>query len=106
MYITWQTIIQAGAVITALVTIVSIIWKLLNWFLTQKTKQVNNSEALLDVQDLHNKDIQDLQTELYVMHEAMFAILDGLTQLHCNGAVTKAYKKLESHLNKQAHNQT
>lgn len=105
MYITWHTIITAGAVLGATLTFVGVAWKVIDWFLVQKLTNNNTKEALVDLQTLHNNDIKAIEIELCILSEAMLATLDGLTQLHCNGNVSKAYAKLENHLNKQAHQQ-
>ena len=47
--------------------------------------------------------LQEIRTEQCILTSSMFAVLDGLKQLNCNGNVTKAYSELESYLNEQAH---
>lgn len=42
--------------------------------------------------------IQELRTELLILTKCMSAVLDGLKQLNCNGAVTEAKKTLDEFL--------
>ncbi len=53
----------------------------------------------------HEQDaeIQAIQRELTVVCRGMFACLDGLKQMGCNGTVTAARSELETHLNESAH---
>lgn len=47
--------------------------------------------------------IQELKAELYTQTECMLAVLDGLSQLNCNGPVTEAKNHLMTILNERAH---
>lgn len=47
--------------------------------------------------------LQEIRSEQFILTSSMFAVLDGLKQLNCNGNVSKAYSDLEQYLNKQAH---
>ena len=47
--------------------------------------------------------VQEVKAEQYVIIECLKAILDGLHQQGCNGAVTKAIKELDEYLNERAH---
>lgn len=47
--------------------------------------------------------LQEIKSEQFILTSSMFAVLDGLKQLNCNGNVSKAYSDLEQYLNKQAH---
>ncbi len=49
------------------------------------------------------KDVVNLKKENGLTMKAMFACLDGLTQLGCNHSVTDTKNELESWLNEQAH---
>lgn len=48
--------------------------------------------------------LREIRSEQCILTSSMFAVLDGLKQLNCNGNVSKAYSELESYLNEQAHN--
>lgn len=47
--------------------------------------------------------IQEIRAEQMFMMELFRAVLDGLGQLNCNGAVTNMKNKLDDYLNHQAH---
>lgn len=57
--------------------------------------------------DIHsiNTQMQDLRNEQYMQTKVLFAVLDGLHQLNCNGEVTKASGELSDYLNKTSHKQ-
>lgn len=99
MYIDWQSIITAGAVLAALGSIVTAVVCVLKWI--KKPDDVDKRVAKLEQK--HDADTALIKEELCVLSYGMLAALDGLKQLNCNGAVTKAYEALEKHLNKQAH---
>lgn len=47
--------------------------------------------------------VQEVRAEQYVIIECLKAVLDGLHQQGCNGAVTEAIKELDKYLNEKAH---
>lgn len=101
MYIDADTIIKTASVLGALGAIFAIVIAVIKWFQKQEKQSV-------DIEDLRKKeseDIQSLKEEQCLMSFAMFACLDGLKQLNCNGKVTEAHEKLEKHLNQKAHDQ-
>ncbi len=88
MWIGWDTIITAGAVLSALVAIITLILKVHKWYL----------------------ETQELKTEILKVKEedtlicfALSACLDGLMQLGANHTVPVAKDKLDKFLNKRAH---
>ena len=89
MYIEWQTIITIAAVLTAIITIFSVIFAVYRWYLKQNKQDT---------------DIKKVKEEQCVICYCLLACLDGLRQLGANGNVTDAYNKMEKHINKQAHN--
>lgn len=99
--LTWQTIITAGAVVGALVTIITLLVKLVRWVDRQK-KQDTDIKAL---QAKHDKDIKDLQHEQTLAIYGILAALKGLKEQGCNGPVTAAIDKIEKYLNQKAHNE-
>ena len=101
MYISGDTIVKAAGVLTAVLAIVGFIWGVLKWFL----KQNRTTKDLSDLHRLHSEDTKTIKDELCILSYSMLAALDGLKQQGCNGNVTKAYDKLEKHLNQQAHDQ-
>lgn len=108
--ITWQTIITAGAVVTALTAIITLVFKLVRWF-DQQNKQESKFIAL---ESKHNTDIAALKkaeaddiaaikTEQQILTYGILACLKGLKEQGCNGPVTEAINKIEKHLNENAH---
>lgn len=51
------------------------------------------------------KELERMKKEDTLVIYALRACLDGLKQQGCNGEVTKAYKKLDKHMNQAAHDQ-
>ena len=86
--ITSETIVTAAAIITALLTIGGAAWAIIKWVLKQQKQ---------------DEDIAEIKAEQYIIDRALFACLDGLIQLNCNGNVTKMHDELEEHLNRKAH---
>lgn len=101
MYISWDTLVRAAAVLTAALAIAGFIWGIQKWVLRQN----GTKKELADLHKLHREDTKTIKDELCILSYSMLAALDGLKQQGCNGNVTKAYEKLEKHLNQQAHDQ-
>lgn len=83
-----ETIIQAGAVLTALGVIVGAIVAAIKFVARQKALAKEQAE---------------IRTELTIICFAQLACLKGLKEKGCNGPVTDALNRLEKHLNKAAH---
>lgn len=88
MYITWQSIITAGAVIAAVMAILAYYNKWLRW---------------VDRQNQQDADIKALKDDQALLTYGVLACLKGLKDQGCNGPVTEAINKIEKHLNKKAH---
>ncbi len=88
MYIDWETIITAGAVVGALSAIMGILFSIYRRYL----KQNRQAEEI--------KGIKDEQTLIFY---ALLACLDGLQQLGANHTVPEMKSRLEKHLNINAH---
>lgn len=99
MYISWQTIITAGAVVSAAGLLLGILIKVIEWWLEQKKQRVD-IDAL---KKHHEDDIKSLKEETRLICEGLSACLDGLIQQGCNHTVPKAKAKLDEYLNQQAH---
>ena len=99
MVITWQTIITAGAVMTALALLLGYIFKGHRWFI----KQEQQSADIAELKKLHEADVQKIKEEDCLICYALSACLDGLLQLGCNHTVPDAKSKLDKYLNQQAH---
>ena len=94
-----QTIITAGAVVTALTVITTLMVKVIRWVDEQK-KQRKDIKAL---SDRHESDNNTIQEELQLLTWGVLACLKGLQEKGCNGPVTEAIKKIEKELNAKAH---
>lgn len=99
--LTWQSIITAGAVVGALVTIITLLVKLVRWVDKQK-KQDTELKAL---QGKHDEDIRSIQHEQTLIIYGVLAALKGLREKGCNGPVTEAIGKIEKYLNQKAHDE-
>ena len=94
-----QTIITAGAVVTALGVLFTLLMKIIRWVDEQK-KQRNDIKEL---SDRHDNDNNTIQEELQLLTWGVLACLKGLKEQGCNGPVTEAIKKIEKEINKKAH---
>lgn len=88
MYVSWQTILTAGAVITAVATIVKYVSRGFKWVETQNEQE---------------KEIKSIKEEQQLLTYGILACLKGLREQGCDGAVTDAINKMEKHLNERAH---
>lgn len=123
MYVDAQTIITAGAVLTALVGFVTLGWKLFKWINHQKeqdqeitdikvqhTKDIadlktQHAKDIADVKAMHHRDTEGIQEEQTVVVYGLLACLKGLAAQGCNGPVSEAIDRIEKHINKKAHGQ-
>ena len=99
MYITWQTIITAAAVISALTVIITLFIKVVRFIDRQKKQDTELSE----LRSLHNADMDAIKKEQTLLVYGILACLKGLKEQGCNGPVTEAINKIEKHLNESAH---
>lgn len=86
--VSWQTLITAAAVLTAVITLVGRYNKLYDWI----KKQGEQDEK-----------IKEMQEEQAILTYGILACLKGLKEQGCNGPVTEAINKIEKHLNEKAH---
>lgn len=86
--VSWQTLITAAAVLTAIITLVGRYNKLYDWI----KKQGEQDEK-----------IKEMQEEQAILTYGILACLKGLKEQGCNGPVTEAINKIEKHLNEKAH---
>lgn len=99
--LTWQSIITAGAVVTAIGAIIGLIVKLVRWVDKQK-KQDNEIQEL---KTQHEADLNALKHELTVICYGLQGALQGLIEQGCNGPCKKSLDMLNKHLNKAAHDE-
>lgn len=83
-----NTIITAGAVISALAAVSGILFSVHKWYLKQEHQ---------------DKQIAKQEQELCLLTYGVLACLKGLKEQGCNGPVTEAIDKIEKHVNKAAH---
>ena len=88
MTLTWQTVITAAAVITAITVIL---------------KNYNKGYDFVQKMDEHDKEIKAIKEEQALIISGVLACLKGLSEQGCDGAVTAAIAEIEEHLNKKAH---
>ena len=88
MTITADTVIKAAALITAVIAIATLIYKLVHW---------------IDEQKNQSQEIQGIKSEQTLLTYGVLACLKGLSEQGCDGPVTEAINKIEKHLNQQAH---
>lgn len=123
MYVSAQTIITAGGVLTSLIAVVTIGWKLFKWINHQKEQdeeivgiKTQHERDITDLKEQHEKDVaeikamhlrdqENIQEEQTLVVYGLLACLKGLAAQGCNGPVSEAIGKLEKHINKKAHNQ-
>jgi len=77
-----------AATITALGVIFGAVFAAYKWFLKQEKQ---------------DKDIKAIKEEQTVLTQGVLACLKGLKEQGCDGPVTEAITRIETHLNKQAH---
>ena len=86
--VSWQTLITAAAVLTAVITLFGRYNKLYDW---------------IKKQDEQDKEIKEMKEEQAILTYGILACLKGLKEQGCNGPVTEAINKIEKHLNENAH---
>lgn len=108
--LTWQSVITAGAVLAALLAIIGLFAKVVRFFDRQKAQdaeiRANREESerkLQELRDMHESDTKATRSELTLIIWGVLASLKGLKEQGCNGPVTEAIKKIEKHLNIEAH---
>ena len=97
--LTWQSIITAGAVLGALVAIVTYFSKIVRWV----DKQSKQDEDIQAIRKHHEDDMAAIKAEQTLIVYGVLACLKGLSEQGCNGPVTDTIRKIEKHLNKKAH---
>lgn len=95
LIIDYSFLINLVAIITALGVICSMLWKLHKLF--------NRFEKIEeDNKDLRNE-MKEVKEEQWMQTKVLYAMLDGLHQLGCNGKTTEASQELQNFINKKAH---
>lgn len=93
--VSWQTIITAAAVVTAVVTLLGRYNKLYDFVKRQQEQdaEIKKTQAQID----------EIKEEQAILTYGILACLKGLKEQGCNGPVTDAINKIEKHLNEKAH---
>ena len=97
--LTWQSIITAGAVVGAIIALVSYFSKVVRWI----DKQDKQDKDIKDIRQHHEDDMASIKEEQTLLVYGVLACLKGLSEQGCNGPVTDAISKFEKHLNEKAH---
>lgn len=94
-----QTIITAGAVVTACLTVFGVGRSFAKYLCSVKDRARTRAEH----STAQDKDIARLKEENQLICYGLSAALDGLEQLGANHSVPIAKNKLQNYLNEQAH---
>lgn len=112
MYVDAQTIITAGAILSALVAFITLGWKLFKWIDHQKEQdqeiaeiKAKHEKDIAEVKAMHQRDTEAIQEEQTIVVYGLLACLKGLQAQGCNGPVSEAIDRIEKHINKKAHRQ-
>lgn len=97
--LTWQTVITAGAVLSAILALAAACARTVRWVDRQK-QQDTDIKAL---RATHVSDMDSMKQEQTLIVYGLLACLKGLKEQGCNGPVTEAIHKIEKHLNQKAH---
>lgn len=97
--LTWQSIITAGAVVGAVVAMVTYFTKVVRWV----DKQGKQDKDIKEIRQHHEDDMAGIKEEQTLLVYGVLACLKGLSEQGCNGPVTEAISKFEKHLNEKAH---
>lgn len=99
IHITAQGIITASAVVAALIALVGLVFKVYDWY----KKQTAQDAEMQEIRKTHAEDIKAVKEEQAIIVHGVLACLKGLQEKGCNGPVEEAIRKLETHINKEAH---
>ncbi len=94
-----QTVITAGAVVTACLTVFGVGRSFAKYLCSVKERARTRAEH----STAQDKDIAKLKEENQLICYGLSAALDGLEQLGANHSVPIAKNKLQKYLNEQAH---
>ena len=119
--ITLQALIQMGAIIMGIWGFCKVIMEIIHAITARHDKEQSWSKQHEEMSEKYDKAIADLnkkiddnqidveakiqevRAEQEILTECMYATLDGLHQLGCNGKVTEARSMLDQYLIRRAH---
>ena len=90
MELTWQSIITAGGVLSALLLLLTTYNRVYRWTLRQKEQ---------------DEELKAIRKENTLLPYGVLACLKGMAEQCCNGPVREAIDKIEKSLNLRAHAQ-
>ena len=99
MYISWQSIITAGAVLGTASAFFALFVRVMRFVDRQKAQD----QEIATLRAVHSSDMDKLKEEQTLLVYGVLACLKGLKEQGCNGPVTEAIYKLENYINKKAH---
>ena len=88
MELTWQSIITAGGVLSALMFLLTTYNRVYRWTLRQKEQ---------------DEELKAIRKENTLLTYGVLACLKGMAEQGCNGPVREAIDKIEKSLNLRAH---
>jgi adenylosuccinate lyase len=97
--LTWQSIVTAGAVVGAIIALVSYFSKVVRWV----DKQGAQDKDIKEIRKHHEEDMASIKEEQTLLVHGVLACLKGLSEQGCNGPVTEAIHQFEKYLNEKAH---
>lgn len=103
MLITWNTIIQIGAVLGAILTIGGVIVTIIKFIIKIKADEKETAESLMLLKKKHDEDIKAINSELTIINYGVLSCLRGLQEQGCDGPVNEAINNIEAYINQKAH---
>ncbi len=105
-----QTVVTAGAVVTAALTLLSRFATGVRWFDRQKAQdgdiaalKKQHDEDVKSLREALSQEMQAINAEQQLLTYGVLACLKGLNEQGCNGPVTDAISRIEKYLNAEAH---
>lgn len=110
IHITPESIVTAGAVVTAALLLIQRFAKGVRWFDRQDQQSTDidamkkrHEADMAALKQVIAQDMQDINAEQTLLTYGVLACLKGLKEQGCNGPVTTAIDKIEKYLNQKAH---
>ena len=108
--LTPQTVVTAGAVVTAALLLFRRVAGGVRWFDRQErhsadleTLKIKHEADMAALKRVLAEDMQGINREQQLLTYGVLACLKGLQEKGCNGPVTEAIQKIEKYLNAKAH---
>lgn len=104
--ITLKLILAILGTLVAIVAGIGAILALIGYITSVHDKRKKYDAYEKQIGELHTEmdaKLQEIKAEQCMLTYCMYAVLEGLGQLKCNGPVTEARNELNKFMNKQAH---